>query len=151
MITPRHHPRLEDTACSGIPWAADNDALNGFAEDRYLAMLETVATGDPGCTQPLPGCLFVTVPDDARMGPKGPIVSAEGTLELHERWLPVLAREWRLPLALVLQNGQERLPVPWRRIAAVFVGGDIRWKLAPRPPSWSPRHAGAESTSTPGG
>ena len=131
LITPRHYPRLEETALSGIAWAADNDALNGFDEERYLAMLETIATGDPGCTHPLPGCLFVTVPDDARMGPDGPIVSAEGTLELFERWFPILRSQWRLPLALVLQNGQERLPVPWRRIAAVFVGGDSRWKLGP--------------------
>jgi hypothetical protein len=131
LITPRHYPPLEQTALAGIPWAADNDALTGFDENRYLAMLETVATGDPGRTQPLPGCLFVTVPDDARMGPDGPIVSAEGTLDLFDRWHPVLSSEWRLPLALVLQNGQERLPVPWRKIAAVFLGGDTRWKLGP--------------------
>jgi hypothetical protein len=87
-------------------------------------MLEEIATGAPGCTHPLPGCLFVAVPDDARMGPDGPIVSAEGTLELFEHWFPILSSEWRLPLGLVLQNGQERLPVPWRRIAAVFIGGD---------------------------
>lgn len=52
LITPRHYPRLEETALAGIPWAADNDALNGFDEERYLAMLETIATGDPGCSHP---------------------------------------------------------------------------------------------------
>ena len=91
-------------------------------------MLETIATGAPGRTEPLPDSLIVTVPDDAQMGPEGPIVSAEGTLELFEDWFPILRSQWRLPFALVLQNGQERLPVPWRRIAAVFVGGDTRWK-----------------------
>jgi hypothetical protein len=125
LITPRHYPRLEETALAGIAWAADNDALNGFDEGRYLAMLETIATGDPGCTYPLPGCLFVMVPDDARMGPDGPIVSAEGTLELFERWFPILRSQWRLPLALVLQNGHSVVPVsvhnldpglPWRRV-----------------------------------
>jgi hypothetical protein len=62
-------------------------------------MLETIATGDPGCTYPLPGCRFVAVPDDARMGPDGPIVSAEGTLELFERWFPILRSQWRLARA----------------------------------------------------
>jgi hypothetical protein len=129
LITPRHYPRLEETAFAGFPWAADNDALNGFDEDRFLAMVETIATGDPGCRDPLPGCLFVAVPDDVRRGPDGlPVASAEGTLELFERWHRILAG-YRLPLALVLQNGQEQLPVPWRRIAAVFVGGDTAWKL----------------------
>src|ERR687895_304886 len=43
LITPRHYPRLEETALAGIAWAADNDALHGFDEQRYLAMLEMIA------------------------------------------------------------------------------------------------------------
>jgi hypothetical protein len=131
LITPRHYPRLEETALCGLPWAADNDALAGFDENRYLRMLEAIASGDPAQSRPHFGCRFIAVPDDARMGPDGPIVSAEGTLELFEHWQSLLAMQYRLPLALVLQDGQERLPVPWRRIAAVFVGGSTKWKLGP--------------------
>jgi hypothetical protein len=131
LITPRHYPRLEETALCGFRWAADNDALAGFDEGRYLRMLEAIASGDRAQSRPHSGCLFVAVPDDAQMGPDGPLVSAEGTLELFDHWEPLIVAQYRLPLALVLQDGQERLPVPWRRIAAVFVGGSTRWKLGP--------------------
>jgi hypothetical protein len=131
LITPRHYSRLEETGLCGIPWAADNDALAGFDESRYLRMLEAIASGDPAQSRPHFGCRFIAVPDDARMGPDGPIVSAEGTLELFDYWEPLIVAQYRLPLAFVLQDGQERLPVPWRRIAAVFVGGSTIWKLGP--------------------
>ncbi len=34
-----------------------------------------------------------------------------------------------LPIALVAQDGQELLPVPWDRIRCLFVGGSTEWKL----------------------
>jgi hypothetical protein len=94
-------------------------------------MLEAIASGDSARGSPHSGCLFVAVPDHARKGPAGPLVSAEGTLELFSHWQPLITAQYRLPLAFVLQDGQECLPVPWRRIAAVFVGGSTRWKLGP--------------------
>ena len=123
LITPRHYPRLEETAFSGIPWAADNDCFQGLDTDAYTAMVDRIATGDPGCRTALPGCLFVTVPDV--------VCDAAATLERFEFWQPILGGDepLRLPLALVLQNGQEHLPVPWDRLAAVFIGGDTEWKL----------------------
>jgi hypothetical protein len=131
LVTPRDHARLYDTAQCGLPWAADNDALNGFNEQEYLEMLEVIACADPAQRLALQGCLFVAIPDDATMGPDGPIVSAEGTLELFETWQPALAAAYDFPLALVLQDGQEGLPVPWRRISAIFVGGTTSWKIGP--------------------
>jgi hypothetical protein len=35
------------------------------------------------------------------------------------------------PIALVAQDGQERLPVPWDHFEALFVGGSTQWKLGP--------------------
>ncbi len=30
LVQPRHYPRVADTARSGVPWAAANDAFNGW-------------------------------------------------------------------------------------------------------------------------
>lgn len=62
---------------------------------------------------------FVTAPDI--------VASARRTLELFEYWYPLLCG-W--PLALVAQDGQENLPIPWNLIAAVFIGGSTNWKLS---------------------
>jgi hypothetical protein len=35
------------------------------------------------------------------------------------------------PAALVLQDGQEHLPVPFDDLDAVFIGGSTAWKLGP--------------------
>jgi hypothetical protein len=35
------------------------------------------------------------------------------------------------PAALVAQDGLEHLPVPWRLLDAVFIGGSTAWKLGP--------------------
>ena len=53
--------------------------------------------------------------------------SARRTLEVFEHWKPRLAG-WHL--ALVCQNGQEHLPIPWDDISAVFIGGSTNWKLS---------------------
>jgi hypothetical protein len=58
VLQPRHYPRAAATARSGVPWAADNDAFNGWderAERRFLRMIDQLSG--------LPGCLFVTCPD----------------------------------------------------------------------------------------
>jgi hypothetical protein len=36
---------------------------------------------------------------------------------------------WKL--ALVCQDGQEELPIPWQFIGAIFVGGSTAWKCGP--------------------
>jgi hypothetical protein len=53
LLQPRHYPRARATATSGVPWAADNDAFNGwdkYAEQRFLRMVEALSG--------LSGCLF---------------------------------------------------------------------------------------------
>jgi hypothetical protein len=124
LITPRNYSRLDDWALAGGSWAADNDRFNdNWSEDRFGEMIERIATGDPGCRTAVPGCLFVTVPDT--------VCDAQATLDEFERLYPILGggEPLLLPLALVLQNGQENLPVPWECLAAVFIGGDTPWKL----------------------
>lgn len=64
-------------------------------------------------------CLFVAAPDV--------VGSARRTLEVFERWKPRLDG-WKL--ALVCQDGQEHLPIPWDDIAAVFIGGSTNWKCS---------------------
>ncbi len=58
LVQPRHYPRVRETALAGTPWAADNDAFNGWderAERRFLRMVDALSG--------LPGCLFVVCPD----------------------------------------------------------------------------------------
>lgn len=65
-------------------------------------------------------CRFVAAPDV--------VGSARRTLEVFEIWKLELAG-W--PIALVCQDGQEHLPIPWTEIAAVFIGGSTNWKCGP--------------------
>ena len=58
LVQPRHHSSIEQPAHERIPWAADNDCFQGLDASRYVDMLDRLA--------PLPGCLFVTVPDVVR-------------------------------------------------------------------------------------
>jgi hypothetical protein len=48
-------------------------------------------------------------------------------LEVFERWKSRLGG-WNL--ALVCQDGQEHLPIPWDDISAVFIGGTTNWKCS---------------------
>lgn len=75
-------------------------------------------------------CRFVAVPDVVVRTKAGVIGDARRTLEVFNVWRrkPELAG-W--PLALVCQNGQEHLPIPWAYIEAVFMGGDTEWKEGP--------------------
>lgn len=66
-------------------------------------------------------CRFVSVPDV--------VGSARRTLEVFDFWQPLLWHTW--PVALVCQDGQESLPIPWERISAVFIGGSTAWKMSP--------------------
>lgn len=64
-------------------------------------------------------CLFVACPDI--------VGSAQRTLEVFKWFRPKLDG-WRV--ALVCQDGQEYLPIPWDEIDAVFIGGSTSWKLS---------------------
>src|SRR6266498_3501041 len=129
LFTPRMLTGLDITEGCSIQWAADNDCFAGFHERRYLDMLEAITYRS--------GCLFVVAPDV--------VADARATLRLFDHWEPVLRVTWasvdeddvepgqpvHQPIAFVAQDGQERLPVPWARFQAVFVGGSTTWKLGP--------------------
>jgi hypothetical protein len=96
-------------------WAMDNGAFSGFDAAAFMRMLEAFYG--------FGGCRFVACPD----------VVADGfaTLELWPFWSRVI-RGVGLPPALVLQDGMNSDDIPWKQLAAVFVGGSTEWKLGPQ-------------------
>jgi hypothetical protein len=93
------------------PFAMDNGAYSRFEARGFLTMLEKHAPRKNLCR-------FVAAPDV--------VGSATRTLECFDHWLPQL-KGW--PVALVCQDGQENMAIPWGKIAAVFIGGTTAWKL----------------------
>jgi hypothetical protein len=110
LLTPRTRYRLRDLS---RPWAIDNGAYAGFDAEGFLALLGREQHHRENC-------LFVTVPDV--------VGSARRTLEVFDHWAPRL-EGWKL--ALACQDGQEELPIPWDRVAAVFIGGSTNFKCGP--------------------
>lgn len=115
MLTPLagHRPAW---AIEANVWAADNGCYSAgdrFDLGRWLAWLDRMAVARDIC-------LFAAVPDV--------VGDARATLA---RWEATahLVRPTGYPLAYVLQDGQEHLPVPWSEVDAVFVGGSTEWKL----------------------
>lgn len=95
-------------------FAIDNGFFAQAAIDAFLALLEREKHHQEKC-------LFVTLPDV--------VASARRTLEVFDIWKrrPEV-KGWKL--ALVCQDGQEHLPIPWDDIAAVFIGGTTNWKCS---------------------
>lgn len=96
-------------------WAIDNGAFANFDAAAFLSLLKREETRDREM------CLFVTLPDV--------VGSARRTLEVFEHWKPKFDG-WGWPLALACQDGQENLPIPWKDISAVFIGGTTNWKCS---------------------
>jgi len=97
----RHHDRY---------FAIDNGAFSRFDRKAFEALLNREKE-----RQHL--CRFVAVPDV--------VASARRTLEVFDYWFPLLG-SW--PLALVAQDGQENLPIPWEFLSAIFIGGSTKFK-----------------------
>ncbi|HEV7345517.1 MAG TPA: hypothetical protein VGN60_07775 [Devosia sp.] len=95
------------------PWAIDNGGYKTLDIPALLALLKREEHHKEAC-------LFVAVPDI--------VGSARRTIEVFEHWKPRL-QGWKL--ALVCQDGQEHLPIPWNDIDAVFIGGTTAWKCGP--------------------
>jgi len=112
LIQPRHYSSIEETALSGMPWAADNDAFKSFDAEAFDKMLDRIAG--------LPGCLFVACPDG--------VGDWKATAELYASWAPGIRRRG-LPLALVAQDGLTPGRVPWWELDALFIGGTTEWKM----------------------
>lgn len=94
------------------PWAIDNGGFGKLDIPRFKALLAREKHRKNKC-------LFVTAPDI--------VGSARRTLELFEVWEPQL-EGW--PVALVVQDGQEHLPIPWNNCDAIFIGGSTNWKCS---------------------
>lgn len=109
LLTPRNGNTIE--SMGGLPWAADNDCFNGFDECRFVAMLEKIKGHSP---------IFVTAPDV--------VGDAPATMDMFNTWEPVI-HAYGLPVAFVLQDGQEMLDMPWGRLDAIFIGGSTEYKL----------------------
>lgn len=104
-------------------FAIDNGAFTEFRRDAFLALLDREKPRRHLCR-------FVTVPDVVSRESersRDAIGSARRTLEVFDAWSRRLPG-W--PLALACQDGQEDLPIPWERLAAVFIAGSTQWKLS---------------------
>jgi hypothetical protein len=109
LLTPLTRYKLREP---NRPFAIDNGFFAKADIAAYLALLEREKHHQEKC-------LFVTLPDV--------VASARRTLEVFERWkLRSELKGWAL--ALVCQDGQEHLPIPWDDIGAVFIGGSTNWK-----------------------
>jgi hypothetical protein len=91
-------------------FAIDNGAFTKFNRKGFESLLERERERKHLCR-------FVAVPDV--------VASARRTLEVFDYWYELI-NDW--PLALVAQDGQEDLPVPWEHINAIFIGGSTKWK-----------------------
>lgn len=109
LLTPLTQYRLRDPA---RPWAIDNGGFKKLDIPGLKSLLKREEHHRENC-------LFVAAPDI--------VGSAQRTLELFELFRPMLVG-WRV--ALVCQDGQECLPIPWSDIAAVFIGGSTNWKCS---------------------
>lgn len=101
-------------------FAIDNGAFAGFDAKAFRALLEREKPR-------IDLCRFVSVPDIVGRVGKEVFASARRTLEVFDVWYAELC-QW--PLALVAQDGQEDLPIPWKEISAIFIGGTTEWKMS---------------------
>lgn len=97
-----------------VEWAADNFFYTDQDVEAWLRFIDRFDEN----RQRRP--LFVTLPDMP--------FDAMRTLELFQHFKK---RTNELPRALVLQDGIERVQIPWDDIKAVFIGGSDRFKYSP--------------------
>lgn len=114
LLTPANRNSIASVVRLGLPWGVDNGAFSGFDPGAFRKL----AAKSRGQRQ----LLWVVCPDV--------VADASGTLALFDQWEPELHASG-LPVAFVLQDGQEGRPVPWSRCEAAFVGGSTEWKLGP--------------------
>lgn len=94
----------------GVPYGLDNGCFKSF---------DLIAWGRLLCQADEDRPVFVCLPDV--------VGDAQRTAELFDAFR---ARTQELPRALVLQDGIERVTIPWADIDAVFVGGTDRFKYS---------------------
>lgn len=121
FIQPECWNDLIEFARCDMDKAADNNCLQGFNVDKYLAMCDAL--------QGAHRLRFVAAPDAVSRTSSGIVGDWNGTLWLFRHYAPALRRRG-LPTAIVLQDGATVDTVPWDEIDALFVGGSDAWKLS---------------------
>jgi hypothetical protein len=109
LLTPLTRFSRQDQAAH---FAVDNGAFAGFNPTFFLSLLAREYSSRHLCR-------FVAVPDI--------VGSARRTLEVFNCWYDQLDG-W--PIALVAQDGQEDLNIPWSCIQTIFIGGTTSFKLS---------------------
>jgi hypothetical protein len=122
IVTPAQGNRLPPAAVwcadNGCGPGADGGPGAGYPGDRaYLEWLSRLSARGGR------RCLFAVAPDVLCDAPATIARSAEFVYRI---------RAWfGLPVALVAQDGLERLEVPWPWFDVLFLGGSTAWKLGP--------------------
>ena len=93
-------------------FAIDNGGFSRFDRSSFESLLESQ-------WERRDLCRFVALPDV--------VGSARRTLECFNYWSRRLDG-WKR--ALVAQDGQELLTIPWDEIDAIFIGGSTEWKMS---------------------
>jgi hypothetical protein len=106
--------RVSHGILEGRPWAMDNSAFTtGFDWDKFLTAIERYRPF-------LDSCLFIVLPDV--------VGDAEATRVLYDQWHSTF-RATGFPIAYVLQDGQESIPIP-KNVDCWFLGGTNKFKLS---------------------
>lgn len=105
-------PQAGNSIMPGMPYAADNAAYSDWSERKFIRLLDRLQGKEP---------MWVAAPDE--------VGNAIATDRLFDQWEPEIRRRG-LPVALVVQNGQESIGLPAsHRFDALFIGGDDAFKL----------------------
>lgn len=107
LLTPQAGNKPHDI----LPFAADNAAFSNWSQHKFEIMISSLVVHDP---------MWVACPDV--------VGDAKETYSLFKFWQPLI-KLLGLPVAYVLQNGQELIGVPWDDVDALFIGGDNDFKL----------------------
>jgi hypothetical protein len=95
---------------AAIPYGLDNGCYSKFERAAWDRLLEQAEEDAP---------VFACLPDI--------VGNAQRTLELFEYFK---RHTNGIPRALVIQNGIDRVCIPWDDLAAVFIGGDDAFKIS---------------------
>lgn len=111
-------PKQSNPLSSSVRWCADNGCFaEGYpGDDAFVMWLLRFQQNERT------RCAFAVAPDV--------VGDAKRTLERSRPLLHVI-RGIGFPVALVAQDGLERLRIPWDEFDALFIGGSTEWKLGP--------------------
>jgi hypothetical protein len=113
MVSPNQQYKPVIGIEEGRKWAMDNNAFTtGFDMKRLERNIESH-------TAYRSTCLFIVLPDV--------VGSAEQTYDLYLKWRDQF-KETRFPIAYVLQDGQETVPIP-EDVDCWFLGGTNKFKF----------------------